>query len=77
MTTTEFNANNYEAHYDHRVDRDNIIYTLYRKDETFEIGYIQYNARTNFAHVTIGDISEESFEDDIALAIEGREIQLK
>jgi len=77
MTTTEFNANNYEAHYDHRIDVDNIIYTLYKKGGTFEIGYVQYNVRTNFAHVTMGDISEESFEDDITLAIEGREIELK
>jgi hypothetical protein len=77
MSTTEFNPYNYEAYYEHRIDVDNISYTLYRKGETFEIGYVQYNARTNFAHVTVGDISEEEFENDIALAIESREIELK
>ena len=77
MTATEFNPYNYEAHYDHRIDVDSISYNLYRKGEAFEIGYVHYNVRTNFAHVTIGDISEESFEDDIALAIENRKIELK
>ena len=77
MSTTQFDSYNYEAHYDHRIDVDNVSYTLYRKGGTFEIGYVQYNDRTNFAHVTVGDISEEEFESDIALAIESGKIELK
>lgn len=76
-TVKTFNPSNYEAHYDNSIDVDNVYYTLYRKGETFEIGYVQYNVRTNFAHVTIGDLSEEEFEHDIALAIESRDIELR
>lgn len=76
-TLNTFNPNNYEAHYNCRIDADNLSYSLYRKNETFEIGYVQYNTRTNFAHVTIGDLSEEKFEYDFTLAIENRDIELQ